>query len=289
MEVESDGVAGVAGSDDSHVEEEGGWMEVGPDDVVGDAVRSASATDSDDRAVGMLDAESEDEEDEEMDKEGSDDGSGPLRLGMTIRNGRQAAVRFLHEQLSSCQCRCDEGRNDRVRRSSERERRRCRQGMDEQGLRPHELVEPPVYDMNELCDHWDEVLHTANNADSQGSESLADIVRLREDGWYDVRAGDMKAISWQSLLADEWHSPRLDLAMSDLRHCEAMNPVRRTFDIDSFLMQIQSLTFFKGGFRISYCPQFTTDITANLHIRVGRHHLHRTRHLRLRHSGHSYG
>lgn len=109
MEVESDGVAGVAGSDDSHVEEEGGWMEVGSDDVVADAVRSASATDSDDRAVSMLDAESEDEEDEEMEKEGSDDCSGPLRLGMTIRNGRQAAVRFLHEQLSSCQCRCDEG------------------------------------------------------------------------------------------------------------------------------------------------------------------------------------
>lgn len=53
-------------------------------------------------------------------------------------------------------------------------------------------------------------------------------------------------------------------------------------------MQIRSLAFFEGGFKISYYPLFATGTTTNLHIKVGGHHLHHTRNLWLGHSGHGY-
>lgn len=78
--------------------------------------------------------------------------------------------------------------------------------------------------------------------------------------------------------------------MSDLRHCKAVDPVRHTFDINSILMQIWSLAlFFKGGFNISYYPPFAASITADLHVKMGGHRLHRMRHLQLGHSEHNHG
>ncbi|OJD30059.1 uncharacterized protein BKCO1_670002 [Diplodia corticola] len=93
-------------------------------------------------------------------------------------------------------------------------------------------------------------------------------------------------VPWEEILAGggegENPLPSLSLLESELEEEELRDaPVGRSWDVDSFIAEINGLSAYREGFKLAYRPPYMRSIKQNQRVLIRSRKLHRTRQLRL--------
>ena len=92
---------------------------------------------------------------------------------------------------------------------------------------------------------------------------------------------------WLDSLAGGEHPPRLCLERSSL--AKGSFRLSRTWDLDAFILPVNSLAAHKEGFQLSYYPRYTKMITQDWHVLVKGYEARACKHIRLGRGMYSMG